>query len=58
MSKRHPGDYLNKRLGVGRQCWGACDQTPCVCSKSDRRITKKRFRQRSKAEIRKWLEEL
>lgn len=58
MAKRHPGDYLDKRLGVGRQCTGWCDQTPCVCPKPVKRLTKKRFRQRSKVEIRKELENL
>ena len=47
----HPGDYLTKRMGRGRQCWKHCDKTPCGCPKSYARIVRKRERLRAKREI-------
>jgi hypothetical protein len=46
----HPGDYLARRMGNGRQCWRYCDRTPCRCGRLVRRFSKKSERQRVRAE--------
>jgi hypothetical protein len=45
------GDYLARRMGIGRQCWSFCDQTPCRCTKRDRALIKRRWRKRARREL-------
>jgi hypothetical protein len=48
---KHPGSYLEKRMGRGRQCWSACDRTPCRCKQDVRRSMRRGERIRVTAEI-------
>jgi hypothetical protein len=42
-------EYLDKRRGLGRQCWnGPCDTSPCVCPKSWKKIVKRKWRRKDK----------
>lgn len=51
MSPRDPGQYLELRMGVGRQCWDGCDRTPCRYPRAVRRMRRRAERHRVRLQL-------
>lgn len=51
-------NYLDKRRGLGGECWDLCDCSPCQCSKEMKRLIRKKWRQKDKKIIREQLKDL